>query len=40
MGEGDQKVHTSSYKMNKSWDVMYSIVITVNNTFIYLEVAK
>ena len=31
-GEGGSKVQTSSYKINKSWDVMYSLVTVVNNT--------
>ena len=30
MGKGGQKVQTSSYKRNKSWDVMYSMVTIVN----------
>ena len=28
MGEGGQKVHTFSYKMNKSWDI--------NNTILHI----
>ena len=31
----DQRVQTSSYKMNKSGDVTYSIVTIVNNTALY-----
>ena len=31
-GEGGQKAQTSSYKINESGDVMYSMVTTVNNT--------
>ena len=34
IGEGRQKVHTSSYN-NKSWDLMYSTVTIVNNTVLY-----
>ena len=30
MGGGGQKVQTSSYKVTKSWDVMHSMVFTVN----------
>ena len=36
MGEGSQKVQTSSYKVNKSWDVIYSMVTIVNNTVLYI----
>ena len=36
MGKGGQKVQTSSYKINKSWDVMYSMMNTVNNTVTYI----
>ena len=36
VGESGQKVQTSSYKKNKFWDVMYSMVITVNNTVLYI----
>ena len=32
MGEGGQKVQTSSYKINKSWDVTYSMATIGNNT--------
>ena len=38
MGEGGQKVRTSSYKINKSLHhgyVMYSMVAIVNNTVLY-----
>ena len=34
MGEGGQKIQTSSYKKNKSWNVMYSMEIIVNNTYV------
>lgn len=34
-GEGDQKVHISSYKMRKSGDRMYSVMTAVNNTTFY-----
>lgn len=33
MVKGDQKEHTSSYKVSKSWDVMYSMVTTANDIF-------
>ena len=36
MGEGGQKVQTSSYKMNISWDVKFSMVTIVNNTAVYI----
>lgn len=32
MGKGGQKVHTSSYKIIKSWDVMALTI--VNNTML------
>lgn len=38
MGEGNQKVQISSYKIDKTQDVMYSMIITLNN--IVLKVAK
>ena len=34
IGEGDQRVQTSSYKMNKFGDVMYSMVTIVYNNYI------
>ena len=36
MDAGGQKVQTSSYKINKSWDVMYSVVTIVNNTVLHI----
>ena len=40
MGEGGQKVQTSSYKISHE-DIMYSIVNIVNNTVLnYLKVVK
>lgn len=36
MVKGGQKVQTSSYKRNTSWDIMYSIV-TIVNTTVYLK---
>ena len=36
MGEGGQKVQTSSYRINKSWNVMCSVVTVVNNTVLYV----
>jgi len=35
LGEGDQKVQISSYKIN-SRDVMYNMKTTVNNTVLYI----
>lgn len=32
MGEGDQKVQTSSYKISQSQDVMHNVGTLVNNT--------
>ena len=32
LGEGGQKVPTSSYKISKSWDVMDIMVTIVNST--------
>ena len=37
MGEGGQKVQTSIYKADKSWDIMYSVVTAVNNTELYIS---
>ena len=36
MGEGGQRIQTSSYKTNTFWDVMYSMATMVNNTVLYL----
>ena len=30
-GEGGQKVKTASYKISKSWEVIYSMMATVNH---------
>lgn len=38
MGEGDQKVQIPSYKIDKTREVMYSMIITLNNSV--LKVAK
>ena len=35
LGEGGQKVQTSSYKISKSWDVIYSMLTTANNALLY-----
>ena len=42
MGEGGQKVQVSSYKINKSWDVIYSRGIHSSQycTTVYLKTAK
>ena len=39
MGEGSQKVQTSSYKINKSWrrNITYSLGTIVNNTVLYIR---
>ena len=34
-GDVGQRVQTSSYKMNKSGDLMYNMVTIVNNTALY-----
>ena len=39
IGEGGQMVQTSSYKI-RSGDVMYSMVSKVNDTVLYLKIAK
>ena len=39
MGEGGQKVQTSSYQIHKSWDVTYSVVTLVDN-IVYLKFIK
>ena len=36
MGEDGQKVQTSRYKINKSWNVMNSMVTIVNNTVLHI----
>lgn len=36
MGEGGQKVKTSSYQVNKSSGRMYSVRTTINNTVLYI----
>lgn len=36
MGEGPQKVQNPSYKRSKYWDVMSSMVTTVNNTVLFI----
>lgn len=36
MGKEGQKVKTYSYKINKSWDVIFSMVIIVKNTLLYI----
>ena len=36
MGEDGQKVQTFSNKINKFWDVMYSIVTSINSTVMYI----
>lgn len=35
-GEGDQKLRSSSYKINNSEDVMYNMTIIVNVTAWYI----
>ena len=34
-GEADQRVQTSSDKMNRFWGLIYSMVIIVNNSAVY-----
>ena len=36
MEEGGQEVQTFSYKINKSWDIMYIMETLVNNTVLYI----
>ena len=36
MGEGGQKEQTSSDKINKSWDVIYSMMTIVNNPVLHI----
>ena len=36
-GKKGLEVQTSSYKINKSWDVMYVMVTVVNNTGLYIR---
>lgn len=33
-GEGGQEVHSSSYKISKSWEVMYTMMTVANNTIL------
>ena len=37
MGKGGQKVQTFNYKINKLWDVRYSLVDIVNNAVLYIS---
>ena len=37
MGEGGQKVQNSSFEIDKSWDVMYSMVTIVSNTVLRVD---
>lgn len=37
MGEGVQKVKSSSYKVNELWGVSWSMVATVNNTILHIR---
>lgn len=34
--QGGQKVQTYSYKIRKSWDVLYSMMTTLNNTLLHM----
>lgn len=36
MDEGVQIVHTSNYEINKSWELMYSMVTVVNTTVLHI----
>ena len=36
MGEGGQEVQNFRYRINKSWDVMYSVVNIVNNIVLHI----
>ena len=36
MREGSQKIEASSYKINKPWDVMYSMATIVINTVLHI----
>ena len=36
MSEGDQNIQISSYKMAKSWEIMYSMVTIINNTILHI----
>ena len=40
MGEGGQEVQTSSYKINKSWDIRYSIMTIINNPMVIIYTYK
>ena len=40
MSKGGQKVQTSHYKINKSRDVLYSMVTIVNNTVLRISSCK
>ena len=35
MAKDGKKIQTSRYKINKSWDIMYSMVSKVNNIVLY-----
>ena len=34
--EGSQKAQTSSYKINRSWDITYSMATMINHTVLYV----
>jgi len=38
--DGDQKVQTSSYKINKSWGYNVNMMTILNNMKVYSKVAK
>lgn len=38
MGERYRNAQISGFKVNKSWDVMYSVVTLLNNTVLILKV--
>ena len=40
MEEGGQKVHISSYKINKYWDTMFNMINAINTTVCYIKIAK
>lgn len=40
MAEGDQKVQTSTYEIIKSWGCDIQHMTIVDNTIVYLKVAK
>ena len=40
MNESGQKIHISSYKINKNWDTMFNMINAINATICYTKIVK